>query len=101
MPPWSLDPQAWSWKQRLAVLSQKTQGYLASIVLPVPAKGQRKKPRRNLAKPDRCRPSTEAEMVTVLISAELDQHTAQSGLDGVGEHHRITLEDEPGINAEP
>ena len=40
-------------------------------------------------------------MVTAGISAEFDQHPAQTGFDGAGEGRRIILEDEPGINAEP
>src|ERR1700730_2645743 len=101
MPPWSLDPEAWSGKQRLAVLAQKALSHFRLIVLPVPAKGQRLKPRQDPMKSDRRRPTAEAELVAVLISAELDQHPAQTAFDGVCELCRIFFEDEPGVNTKP
>src|SRR5712692_6567053 len=101
MPPWSLDPEAWSWKQRLAVLAQEALGHFGSIVLPVPVKGQRLQSRQDPPNSYRRRPTAEAEAVPVLISAELDQHSAQAGFDGVRERRRILFEDEPGVNAEP
>src|SRR6202022_1715143 len=101
MPPWSLDPEAGSGKQRLAVLAQKALSHFPLIVLPVPAKGQRLKPRQDPMKSDRRRPTAEAELVAVLIVAELDQHPAQTAFDGVRELCRIFFENEPGVNTEP
>jgi phosphopantetheinyl transferase len=101
MSPWSLDPEAWSWNKWLAVLAQKALGHFRLIVLPVTAKGQRLKPWQEPPKSDGRRLTAEAESVAVLISAELDQHPAQAGFDGVGELCRICFEDEPGANAEP
>src|SRR5712692_12091240 len=101
MPPWSLDPEAWSWKQRLAVFAQKALGHFGPIVLPVPAKGQRLQSWRDPPNSYRCRLTAEAETVAALISAELDQHPAQAGFDRVRERRRILFEDEPGVNAEP
>src|SRR6202011_314616 len=100
MPPWSLDPEAWSWNQRLAVLAQEALSHSRPIVLPVPAKGQRLKPGPD-PQSDRRRLTAEAEAITVRISAELDQHPAQPGFDGIRESGRIFFDDEPGVNAEP
>src|SRR5260370_25647570 len=101
MPPRSLDPEAWSWNHGLAVFGQKTLGHLCLIVLPVPAKGQRLEPGQDPPKSDRRRPTAEADLVAVLISAELDQHPSQAGFDGVREGWRVFFEDEPRGNAEP
>ena len=100
MPPWSLDPEAWSWNQRLAVLAQEAFSHFRPIVLPIPAKGQRLKPGPD-PESDRRRLTSEAEAITIRISGELDQHPAQSGFDGIREGGRIIFDDEPGVNAEP
>src|ERR1700730_12680561 len=101
MPPWSLDPEARSGKQRLAALAHKTLSPFRLIVPPAPAKGQRLKPRQDPMKSDRRRPTAEAELVAVLISAELDKHPAQAAFDGVRELCRIAFDNEPGVNTEP
>lgn len=101
MPPWSLDPEAWSWKERLAVLAQEALGHFGPIVLPVPAKGQRLQTWQGPPNSYRGRLTSEAEAVAVLIAAELDQHSAQTGFDGVRERRRVLFEDEPRVNAEP
>src|ERR1700682_5497454 len=100
MPPWSLDPEAWSWNQRLAVLAQEAFSHFRPIVLPIPAKGQRLKPGPD-PESDRRRLTSEAEAITIRISGELDQHPAQSGFDGIREGGRISCDDNPGVNAEP
>src|ERR1700694_1261715 len=101
MPPWSLDPEAWSWNHRLPILAEEALGDFRLIVLPVPAKRQRLKPCPEPLKSDRRHVTTQVEMVATLISAVFDQHPAQSGFDRVRERRRIFFEDEPGANAEP
>src|SRR3982075_1318907 len=101
MSPWSLDPEARSRKQRLAVLAQEVLSHSRPIVLPVPAKGQRLKPRQDPTESDRRRLTAEAEPVAILVSAELDQYPAQTAFDGVGQLCRILFEDEPRVNSKP
>ena len=101
MPPWSSDPEARSRKQRLAVLAQEALSHFRPIVLPLPAKGQRLKPGQDPTESDRRPLTAEAELVAVLISAELDQHPAETAFDGVGEVCRIFFEDEPRMNSKP
>src|SRR5260370_42283550 len=101
MPPRSLDPEAWSWNHGLAVFGQKTLGHLRLIVLPVPAKGQRLEPGQDPPKSDRRRPTAEAELVAVLISAELDQHPSQAGFAGGPAGCWVLFGDEMGVSAAP